>query len=168
MAPRHAFGAAALLAAAAGCGSSTPAAHTGASSAHAAFLVTVNGVCQRAVDAHQGHDFPLFQFDPMHPDPKQLPTVGDYFAKYGGLPETTDALHRLTPPPADAVRWRALLHLADVSAANVQRQIAAARARDAQTFVDTVRVVQQLGPQVDAAGSRFGFGSGSACSKVFG
>jgi hypothetical protein len=157
-----------VVAAAVGCGGSSSAAHSTSSSPHAAFVAKVNGVCQRAVDAHRGHDFPLLRFDPMHPDPTQLPEVGDYFDKYGGLPATDSALHRLTPPATDAGRWHALLRLADRSAANVQRQIAAARARDVTTFVETVHEVQRLTPQIDAAGSRFGFQNGSACGKVFG
>ena len=165
---RHVLGVAAVLAAAAGCGGSAPSAQSTSGTTHASFVAAANRVCQRAVDAHRGHPFPLLRFDPMHPDPKRLPTVGDYFARYGGLPATNHALHQLTPPATDADQWRALLRLTDKSAANVQRQIAAARARDVATFVETVRVVQQVTPELDAAGSRFGFTSGSPCSQVFG
>jgi hypothetical protein len=132
-----------------------------------AFIVSVEAVCQRAVKAHDGHDFPLAQFDPLHPDPSQLPAVGDYFARYGQLPETVTALHDLTPPAADAAAWTSMLGLADRLTAVARRQIAAARDRNVSAFVSTVRTVKRLKGHIDAAGRRFGFGSESPCGQVF-
>jgi hypothetical protein len=135
---------------------------------HAAFLAAVDVVCARAVSAHAGHPFPLPVFDPEHPRPGQLPTVGNYFARYGGLPQTVTALRRLTPPAADAVTWRHLLDVAGQMASNAQHQIAAAGARNVTAFVQTVRTANRLAAEINAAGARFGFTPNSACSQVFG
>lgn len=137
-------------------------------SGHAGFVASVDRVCAQAVAAHAGHPFPFLNFDPEHPDPSKLPQVADYFAKYGGLPRTTAALHRLTPPAADAAGWRKLLRIADSMTANAKRQIAAGRARDVSTFVDTVHESNQLTPEINNAGGRFGFTDQSSCGKVFG
>jgi hypothetical protein len=131
-------------------------------------MATVQNKCQSAVAAHSGHPFPLKDFDPLHPDPQELPTVADYFARYGGLPSTTRALHDLTPPPDDASAWKALLGLADQMTTNARQQIDAARSRDVNTFVRTVHVSDRLMRRIDDAGARFGFTADSACGKVFG
>jgi hypothetical protein len=151
------------------CGSDSPhAAPPTPTSAHGAFVALVSHVCDRAVSAHQGHDFPVEGFDPLNPDPSQLPTVGDYFANYGRLPEIEHALHTLRPPSADAADWADLLRLVDRVTGNSQTQVRAARGRDVATFVATVRKGELLTGAIDAAGGRFGFHSGTACAQVFG
>lgn len=156
-----------IVMSAVGCGGSSSTG-TGKGDAHAAFLRAVEKVCARAVAAHAGHTFPVVGFDPEHPDPRRLPTVGDYFARYGGLPTTTAALHRLSPPARDATRWRDLLVTADRMTANAQRQIKAAHARDVPTFVATVHAANQLIPRLNAAGRRVGISDGSPCRQVYG
>jgi hypothetical protein len=161
--------AAAALLAAACTSSSTPERPSGGpSGAHTAFVAAVGQACARAVAAHDGHPFPLQGFDPEHPGADELPAVGNYFARYGGLPQTMAALHRLTPPAADAAAWSKLLELADQVSANAQRQIGAARAKDVTTFVRTVHTATRLSDELDTAGTRFGFTSESQCGKVFG
>jgi hypothetical protein len=162
------------LTAVAGCGGTSRAADSTSSGgaspsgAHASFIATVEQVCARAVAAHAGHAFPLANFDPENPRPSQLPVVGDYFAQYGGLPQTTTALHALTPPAADATAWNALLDLADQISANAQRQIAAAQASDVSSFIQTVATAKQLTTAINSAGAQFGFSQESACGQVFG
>ncbi|HET7311924.1 MAG TPA: hypothetical protein VFJ17_11440 [Mycobacteriales bacterium] len=153
-----------------GGGSSTgqPGSATRSAAGHDAFLRQVDAVCQQAVRAHAGHPFPVLGFDPEHPDPAKLPAVGDYFARYGGLPTTVQGLHRLTPPVDEAAAWRALLVVADQMSANAQRQVTAARARDTATFVQTVKATTALVTHLNSAGSNFGFTSNSPCSQVFG
>jgi len=141
---------------------------SGGANAHSRFVSDVDKVCARAVAAHAGHPFPVLNFDPEHPDPSKLPEVGDYFAQYGGLPQTTSALHRLSPPTSDAGAWRNLLQIADSMTANAQSQIAASRARDVTTFVATVHQSNNLTTRINAAGQRFGFTEQSSCGKVFG
>jgi hypothetical protein len=157
-----------VLAVATACGSGSTANPAATATAHGAFLKAVDNVCARAVAAHAGHTFPLSNFDPEHPDPGQLPTVGNYFSRYGGLPQTTAALHGLTPPASDAGAWRRLLAIADQLRDNGQRQITDARARHVMAFVTTVHAAQRLTNQLDSEGARFGFTSTSACGQVFG
>jgi hypothetical protein len=107
-------------------------------------------------------------FDPERPDPAQLPAVGDYFARYGALAETTHALHALTPPAAVSRDWRNLLAIADRMVANSQRQIDAARARDTETFVQTVHVSTDLVGQLNVVAKRIGIRRTSPCAQVFG
>ena len=135
---------------------------------HAAFLTAVGNVCARAVGAHAGHPFPLSGFDPDRHNPDQLPTAGNYFARYGGLPQTMTALRRLGPPASDAAAWRRQLTVADQIRDNAQRQIAAARLRDVAAFVLTVRTAQRLTDELNSNGARFGFTSDSPCGQVFG
>lgn len=136
--------------------------------AHAGFVTAVNQVCARAVAAHNGHDFPLSDFNPDHPNPDQLPIVASYFARYGQLPQVMAALHTLTPPASDAAAWQQLLAIADHLRANAQRQITAARARDITAFVTTVHATRRLTDQLVSAGTRLGFAPNSACDQVFG
>lgn len=163
---------AAIVVLAAGCAaSSKPATGTAprlAPNSHAAFLASVNQICGRAVAAHAGHPFPLTDFDPEHPKPQQLPMVGNYFARYGGLLQITVGLHKLTPPASDAPAWHRLLSDADLLRDNAERQIAAARAQDVATFVTTVHIAARLTGELDNDGARFGFTGTSTCSQVFG
>jgi hypothetical protein len=135
---------------------------------HAHFVSVVEQVCTRAVARHDGHPFPVAGFDPERPDPRQLPRVGKYFARYGGLPQTTRALHTLSPPQADAASWSVLLAIADQITHNAQHQIAAARSRDVTSFVRTTKIANRLTARINDAGSRFGFTSGSSCGQVYG
>jgi hypothetical protein len=135
---------------------------------HARFVSAVEQVCTRAVARHDGHSFPVAGFDPERPDARQLPRVGEYFARYGGLPQTTRALHTLSPSQADVAGWSALLAIADRITRNAQHQIAAARSRDVTRFVRTTNTSNRLTARINDAGSRFGFTSGSSCGQVYG
>jgi len=146
----------------AGCGSAA------SGHSHARFVSAVEHVCARAVGRHDGHAFPVAGFDPEHPDPSQLPRVGEYFARNGGLPQTTRGLHTLTPPHADAASWRTMLAIADQINDNAQHQIAAARSRDVTGFVRTTRTSNGLTTLINSSGRRFGFTRGSSCDRVYG
>ena len=156
-----------VLATAVACGGSSTSTAPGGPG-HRAFLASVDKVCAAAVTAHDGHTLPVTGFDPEHPDPGQLPAVADYFSRYGGLPATTAALHRLSPPRRDAAAWRDLLAVADRMTANARRQIDVARRRDAADFVTTVHRANRLMDQVNAAGERLGLSGASPCRQVFG
>ena len=58
--------------------------------------------------------------------------------------------------------------LIDQSAANAQRQIAAAERSDVTGFEQTVTIARSLGNQINQIGPNLGFTSSSACSEVFG
>jgi hypothetical protein len=135
---------------------------------HAAFLTEINHVCAHSIAAHASHPFPLADFNPEQPDPSQLPTVGNYFARYGRLPQTVATLHGLTPPTEDAAAWHRLLAITDEMRANVIRQISAARAKAVSSFVTTVHTARQLTDQLNRAGASFGLSSSSACGQLFG
>jgi hypothetical protein len=128
----------------------------------------VDAVCAAAVARHSGHAFPVSDFDPEHPDPRELPAVGDYFATYGGLPATTSGLHGLVPPADESATWRRLLDVADRLTANSERQVAAARARDVTTFIGTVRTANDLVAEINSVGRALGFDSSSPCHQVYG
>lgn len=157
-----------LFASAAACGGSRPTSASHDLAAPATFTARVDAACARAVQRHAGHPFPVSNFDPEHPDPAQLPAVGDYFARYGGLAVTTDALHALTPPVWASRDWRTLLAVADRIVANSHRQIAAARAHDTETFVQTVHMSTDLVGQLNNAAKRIGISGTSPCAQVFG
>jgi hypothetical protein len=150
----------------AGCGSGATPNRAATAPAHAAFLSSVDRTCAHAVRAE--HRFPLAHFDPERPDPDQLPAVGDFFARYSQLPRIMTALHALTPPAADAARWRALLAVADRYSENAQRQITVARAKDVPGFVATVHLARRLSDELDADGLRLGLDAKSPCGQVFG
>lgn len=136
--------------------------------AHERFVANVEAVCADAVAHHAGHAFPISGFDPEHPNPEQLPEVGAYYARYGGLPEVLRKFTQLKPPPADATQWNAVEDLARRVGENAERQIATAHDRDAAGFVRAEHAHAQLVPQLHRAGGRFGFTNGSACATVFG
>lgn len=150
------------------CGHAGNAHHASVEPAQTPFLAAVSAVCARAVEAHTGHPFPVRGFDPEHPDPDQLPTVGTYFTRYGGLPETPAALHALPMPASDADTWRDLLLVVDQIQDDAQRQISAARSKDVAAFVATVHTPRRLTDALDTKGARFGFTSNSPCHQVFG
>lgn len=157
--------AAAIVATAAACSGSA----TGPSgTAHSAFVAQVNAVCQPAVERHAGHDFPFEAFNPQKPNPDQLPAVGRYFARYGGLLTMRQRLHELRPPRADVKQWHQLLQLTDLLESNASAQIKAAEAKEVPAFVRTVEESNRLVAQLNRVGGRFGITSASACGKVFG
>ena len=158
----------AIVLAVAACSSGSSHHLVAAATSRGAFLKAVNTVCARAVSAHAGHSFPLSNFDPEHPDASHLPIVGNYFARYGQLPQTVAALKELEPPPADTTAWQRLLTVAEEMRDNAQRQIAAADARDVKGFVATVHTVRRLTNQMNADGRRFGFSANSPCAQAFG
>lgn len=149
-----------LVVLATGCAAgSRPATGTGPqtrSTSHEAFLARIDKICGHAVAAHAGHPFLRADFDPEHPNPKQLPAIGNYFARYGGLPQTMAALHKLTPPAADAAAWHQLLTVADQMRDNAERQITAARAEDVSSSLTTVHTAQRLTDELNNQGARFG------------
>jgi hypothetical protein len=153
-----------VVASAAACGSSGSAPSTNGNG----FVASVDGICSRAVAAHQGHPFPVANFDPEHPKPSQLPAVGNYLARYGGLAATAARLHRVTPPADSARQWQTVLGLVDQVAANSRRQIQAARAANVTGFLATLPQVKTLSAQLNAAGASLGFTSNSPCEQIFG
>jgi hypothetical protein len=154
---------AAIALSAAACGSSKHPATAGSTLVSAA-----NAICAKAVAKHDGHPFPVPDFDPLHPRARDLPAVGGYFARYGDASATAARLGALSAPARHHADWEKLRALIDQAAANAQRQITAAEKPDVTGFEQTVTIARSLGNQINQIGLKFGFTSSSACSKVFG
>lgn len=154
---------AAIALSAAACGSSKHPATAGSS-----FVSAANAICAKAVAKHDGHPFPVPDFNPLHPRARDLPAVGRYLAQYGDASATAARLDALSAPAGHHADWEKLRVLIDQAAANAQRQIAAAEKSDVTGFKQTVTIARSLGKQISQAGPRLGFTSSSACSKVFG
>jgi hypothetical protein len=155
---------AAITLSAAACGSSKHPAMAGSSS----FVAAANAICAKAVAEHDGHPFPVPDFNPLHPRARDLPAVGRYFARYGGASATAARLDALSVPAKHHADWEKLRALIDQAAVNARRQIAAAERSDLTGFEQTVTVARSLGIQINQLGPKLGFTSSSACSKVFG
>jgi hypothetical protein len=147
----------------AACGSSR---HT--ATVDSSFISKANAICAKAVVEHDGHPFPLPNFNPLHPSARDLPAVGRYFAQYGDARATTARLDALAVPAKHHADWEKLRALINQAAANAQRQIAVAERSDVTGFEQTVTSARSLAKQIDEIGPKLGFTSSSACSKLFG
>lgn len=136
--------------------------------ADSSFVSAANAICAKAVAKHDGHPFPLPDFNPLHPRSQDLPAVGRYLAHFGGASATAARLDALSAPAKYHADWKKLRALIDQAAANAQRQIAAAKKSDVTGFEQTVTTARSLAKQINQIGPKLGFTSSSACSKVFG
>lgn len=136
--------------------------------ADASFVSKANAICAAAVAQHAGHELPVAHFDPLHPDPADLPAIGRYFARYGAARDTAARLDALAAPADQQAAWAKLRGLIDRAAANATTQIAAAERSDVAAFEQTVSTARSLADQIDPVGQELGFSSGSPCRKVFG
>ena len=153
----------AVLALAAACGdasdappATTPAATQAADAAAA--VEQINRLCDsvREVIEAQG-DFPLPDFDPAHPTPADLPTVGAYFAPTIAATESAlRALRALDVPATVAPRARAFEDAVAAEVANARAQMEAARRRDVTVFVATLATSDSTNAAVDATARTLG------------
>lgn len=134
----------------------------------AAFRAQVDAVCDQALQQHSKRPFPLPSFDPRHPDARQLPVVGAYFAAQGDAGQVVARLDSLGEPSSQAGSWDQLLALAAQLAMNARRQQAAAAHGDVTAFVRTLDVAQALHAKIDEVGRRLGFRADSPCGRYFG
>ena len=110
--------------------------------ANAPFTAHANAAC-RATEAKAKRlpGFPFSNFDPFHPDKTLLPKVGRFFDQPARrrLPRALLAqLQKLGQPPANRRAWDDVLAARRAALANETRQINAALADNAPTFVHTV------------------------------
>jgi hypothetical protein len=106
--------------------------------------------------------FPFPTFDLIHPDAARLPAVGRYFEQ-GSLPAYQKLIARLKavkPPAAEQQRYDDFVTQVEALAANLKRQIAAAKSSDAKGFVAAVKAVdnRKLANAESALGVRACFG----------
>jgi hypothetical protein len=132
------------------------------------FIAKANAICAQAVARHSAHPFPLPGFDPMHPRPADLPTVGRYFARYGNATATTARLDALAAPTAHQREWHVLRALINRAAANARQQITAAERADIAGFEQTVGTARHLATQIKRIALRLGFTATSQCGQLFG
>ncbi len=110
--------------------------------ANATFIRRANAAC-RATEAKAARlrHFPLSSFDPFHPNRNILPQVGRFFDQPARrrLPRALlGELQKLAQPPASSGAWHNVLKARRAQIMNETRQIKAALADDAHTFVRTV------------------------------
>ncbi|HLX87649.1 MAG TPA: hypothetical protein VKR22_04180 [Acidimicrobiales bacterium] len=140
---------------------------TAASKVNPAFLQRADGACSDAVakgETNDGRAFPYSDFDPMHPNVKTLPLVGQFFQHAApGWRDIRTRFDELGTPASGGASWSRVVALVNASADNVATQVQAALASDPTRFVATVQKVSQLQPQLSSAMSAAGFASSSPC-----
>jgi hypothetical protein len=98
--------------------------------------------------------FPFPAFDPLHPEVSKLPAIARYFEN-GSLPvyqKLIAGLKKVKPPPAQKQKYDEFLHQLDLLAANLKRQIAAAKSSDSKGFTATVKTAGGTGlPNAESA-----------------
>jgi hypothetical protein len=134
------------------------------------FIAEVDAVCARAnaqIKAQHG-EFPYKSFDPLHPDTKLLPKVGEYFAATQGITDRVPhELGELEVPAKGSILWHTLLEYAARERAIADRQISAAKAADAAAFVTTVKEIQKTNATVQKLALAGGFKATSPCTQLF-
>jgi Allene oxide cyclase barrel like domain len=110
--------------------------------ANATFIQHANSACRAAEQrAMRLPAFPFSTFDPFHPDPQVLPQVGRFFDQPARrrLPRALLArLKRLGQPAASRRAWQNTIKARRAVLSNETKQIRAALADNATTFVRTV------------------------------
>jgi hypothetical protein len=162
--------AAALLA---GCGSSSAprsAPAVTASRLDEAFITKVDSWCTQTLQSYQVTEgtFPVQGFDPLHPDPVQLPRVGRFFAQGSTVRDRIpEELAALGEPGTGAAKWDRLrddlVHYTSLA----HTQIAAALAANAPAFAAAAAQVRNLSNKIHAAGIGLGFRADSSCADLF-
>lgn len=144
------------------CGSGVP------RNVDSAFRDRANRICESAVVDHAKHPFPFASFDPLHPDPAELPELADYFTRYGHGPQVTNQLIALGEPAEGRTQWDTLMTLLKEATVNGQQQIAAASQRDVPHFVSLVKLAPPIHDAIIKAGRQAGFPASSACARMYG
>jgi hypothetical protein len=110
--------------------------------ANVRFIRHAQAACDAVIAMAEKQPQPPFSnFDPFHPDKTLLPKVGRFFNAPARrrLPRLLlRKLEQLGRPPAGEAAWRSVLVARKALLANENRQIKAALADDAATFVRTV------------------------------
>ena len=135
---------ASAVACASGCGDSHHPAPPSAN-LNAAFVAHADRICTHArMQLNALPAFPFKHFDALHPDPHDLPRVGQFFTGPGNeLPivrQLGTQLHALGAPPANPTAWSAVLTTLARYIAVFRQEDAAALRADAATWVQAVRL----------------------------
>ena len=97
-----------------------------------AFIAKVDAVCAKASKRFAANgQFPFQNFDPLHPDPGQLPKVGAFFKPNVSTERMVEnQLRALGEPAMGAPAWNAIRTHAIASEANAIKQVHVALASD--------------------------------------
>ena len=112
--------------------------------------------------------FPVQGFDPLHPDPAQLPQVGRFFAQGSAVRDRIpEELAALGEPKTGAAKWDRLRDNLIHSTSLAHTQIAAALAANAPAFAAAAAEVRNLSNKIHATGIALGFRADSSCADLF-
>jgi hypothetical protein len=133
------------------------------------FVAQVNSICARAVPRLNAKGkFPYPNFDPLHPNVKLLPKVGAFIASVQALDaRVPEQLARLGNPGNRQAEWQQILVLANSLRTGAGRQIRAARASNARTFVAATREVESIEMRLQKLALEVGLKSSSPCMRLF-
>jgi hypothetical protein len=160
---------AALALAACGGGGKTSSSTAAGAKIAPAFLAKVDAVCAKASRRFAANGkFPFQNFNPLHPDPKQLPKVGAFFKPNLATHQMIETqLRALGEPATGASQWNAIRALAIAAEAGAIKQVHAALTSDVTGFVATVNQAKRLHTRVDSEARAAGFAASSPCAKIF-
>jgi hypothetical protein len=98
--------------------------------------------------------FPFPAFDPLHPKVFKLAAIARFFEN-GSLPayqKLIAELKKVKPPAAERQKYEEFVHQLDLLAANLKRQISAAKSSDVKGFIATVKAAGGTGlPNAESA-----------------
>lgn len=149
----------ALALAATGCSASANAKPDAAFTGHTTALCQADG---RSIRAHE-RPFPFTSFNPLNPQPAQLPTIAAFYNAYDwqAALSVQRQMHAQPAPAQGSARWQAYLRQLDRYVANYRAQIVAAEQRSAKAFAATAVQFAHMAPAVNAAAAAAGV---PACS----
>lgn len=132
------------------------------------FITRANALCAPPLAVQRAHPFPLASFDPEHPQPDALPTVGTYFRRYGAASDVAAGLVALGSPVHAAADWQRMITMVKAVARNASAQNSAAEQHDASEFTRTVHVAVSLAASIRTLGGELGFKGDSPCARFYG
>jgi hypothetical protein len=132
-----------------------------APSPNATFIARAEGYCLQANRRiHALPAFPFTNFDPLHPDPRVLRRVGQFFMGPGNEVPIARRLERqlraLGNPASNLKAWRAVLSTFHEFVAVIQREAVDASRADVNAWVRDVKENRLLPGRLSKASAEFG------------
>lgn len=151
-----AFSVLVLVAAGAGCGGDDSSGLSAESEEAIAQIETICNDADAATRSRRG-EFPVADFDPVHPNPADLPAVGNYFAIGHEIWGEALVEARAVSVPAE-IRSKVdtLLDAVESDLANAKAQAKAARESDVAAFTATLDDADRLSADVKDAADELG------------
>ena len=153
-----------------GCGGTAATSTGGEATVDSAFIGKADAWCARTVagyHAAQG-SFPARSFDPLHPDPAQLPQVGRFLARGNHIRDGMPAgLRALGEPTTGAAQWDRVRDLFLRTVHLAHAEITAALAGNTTAFATAAGKVRDLGKQIGTADTAAGFPDSTPFAQLF-